>query len=192
MFKILIGVVIAAFVVIIGFLIIDPDLNQSATTPITEVSDTTSGSKYTIEGEVNKAGTYVLSDAVTMADLIEAAGGTNNNADDLCYFESAPLKSGSTYYIAGKYDATDICSKDEITKVNINEDDASTLMSVNGITTSIASSIVSYRTENGIFDTLEELMEVYGIGNATYHKIRNYVILHSWSFYSSSFRFGLV
>ena len=179
MFKILIGVVIAAFVVIIGFLIIDPDLNQSTTNPITEVSDTTNGSKYTIEGEVNKAGTYVLGDAVTMADLIEAAGGTNNNADDLCYFESAPLKSGSTYYISGKYDATDICSKDEISKVNINEDDASTLMSVNGITTSIASSIVSYRTENGIFDTIEELMEVYGIGNATYHKIRNYVILHS-------------
>lgn len=179
MFKILIGVVIAAFVVIIGFLIIDPDLNQSAAGSITEVSDTTSGSKYTIEGEVNKAGTYVLGDAVTMADLIEAAGGTNNNADDLCYFSTAPLKSGSTYYIAGKYDATDICSKDEISKVNINEDDASTLMSVNGITTSIASSIVSYRTENGIFDTIEELMEVYGIGNATYHKIRNYVILHS-------------
>ena len=179
MFKILIGVVIAAFVVIIGFLIIDPDLNQSAAGSITEVSDTASGSKYTIEGEVNKAGTYVLGDAVTMADLIEAAGGTNNNADDLCYFATAPLKSGSTYYIAGKYDATDICSKDEISKVNINEDDASTLMSVNGITTSIASSIVSYRTENGIFDTIEELMEVYGIGNATYHKIRNYVILHS-------------
>ena len=180
MFKILIGVVIAAFVVIIGFLIIDPDLSHTTTNSITEVSDTTaSGSKYTIEGEVNKAGTYVLGDAITMADLIEAAGGTNNNADDLCYFATAPLKSGSTYYIAGKYDATDICSKDELSKVNINEDDASTLMTVNGITTSIASSIVSYRTENGIFDTIEELMEVYGIGNATYHKIRNYVILHS-------------
>ena len=180
MFKILIGVVIAAFVVIIGFLIIDPDLNSVNTNnSITEVSDTTTGSKYTIEGEVNKAGTYVLSDAITMSDLIEAAGGTNNNADDLAYFATAPLKSGSTYYIAGKYDETDICSKNEITKVNINEDDATTLMTINGITTSIASSIVSYRTENGIFDTVEELMEVYGIGNATYHKIRNYVILHS-------------
>ena len=180
MFKILIGVVIAAFVVIIGFLIIDPDLNPSTTNnSITEVTDTTNGSKYTIEGEVNKAGTYVLGDSITMSDLIEAAGGTNNNADDLSYFGTAPLKSGSTYYIAGKYDETDICSKNEITKVNINEDDAATLMTVNGITTSIASSIVSYRTENGIFDTVEELMEVYGIGNATYHKVRNYVILHS-------------
>ena len=97
MFKVLIGVVIAAFVVIIGFLIIDPDLNGSTANSITEVSDPATGSKYTIEGEVNKAGTYVLSDAITMSDLIEAAGGTNSNADDLCYFDNAPLKSGSTY-----------------------------------------------------------------------------------------------
>ena len=178
MFKILIGVVVAAFVVIIGFLVIDPDLNKSNNTnSIVEVVN--DGYRYTIEGEVNKAGTYVLSDNITMADLISAAGGVKNTADELCYFDLAPLKSGTTYYIAGKYDETDICSKTEITKVNINEDDAATLMGVNGITTSIASSIVSYRTENGIFDTLEELMEVYGIGNATYHKIRNYVILHS-------------
>ena len=180
MVKVLIGVVVAAFIVVIGFLLIDPDLNQVTDNgAVTEVIDTQSGSKYTIEGEVNKAGTYVLSDGATMADLIAAAGGTNSNADDLAYFENAKLKSGSTYYIAGKYDATDICSKSEVTKVNINEDDATTLMSVNGITTSIASSIVSYRTENGIFNTIEQVMEVYGIGNATYHKIRNYVILHA-------------
>lgn len=179
MLKILIGVVLVAFIVIVGFLVIDPDLEQMNNNTITEISDPADGSRYTIEGEVNKAGTYVLKDSITMADLIEAAGGINNNADELSYFETATLKSGTTYYIAGKYDASDICSKDEISKVNINSDDATTLMNVNGITASIASSIVSYRSENGIFDTLEELMEVYGIGNATYHKIRNYVILHS-------------
>ena len=180
MIKILIGVVVAAFVVIIGFLIIDPDLNQVKNNNVSsEVIETSSGSKYTIEGEVNKAGTYVLKDSCTMNDLIEAAGGLKSNADELAFFGEATLKSGSSYYIASKYDDTDVCSKSEITKVNINEDDASTLMTVNGITTSIASSIVSYRSENGIFDTLEELMDVYGIGNATYHKIRGYVILHT-------------
>lgn len=179
MVKILIGVVVVAFIVIIGFLVIDPDLNQvNNNNAISEVIDT-SGSKYTIEGEVNKAGTYVLSDSVTMADLIAAAGGVTTNADDLAFFDSALLKAGTTYYIAGKYDELDICSKTEIAKVNINEDDASTLMSVSGITTSIASSIVSYRAENGIFNTIEQLMDVYGIGNATYRKIRNYVILHA-------------
>lgn len=181
MVKILIGVVIAAFIVIVGFLLIDPDLNtvNNNSAVVSEIVEDQKGSRYTIEGEVNKAGTYVLSDSITMADLIAAAGGVTSNADDLAFFDEAPLKSGSTYYIAGKYDETDICSKTEISKVNVNEDDASTLMSVNGITTSIASSIVSYRSENGIFDTIEELMDVYGIGNATYRKIRNYVILHA-------------
>ena len=179
MAKILIGVIVVAFIVIIGFLVIDPDLNQvNNNGAISEVIDT-SGSKYTIEGEVNKAGTYVLSDGVTMGDLIAAAGGVTSNADDLAFFDEATLKSGSTYYIAGKYDETDICSRTEISKVNINTDDASTLMSVNGITTSIANSIVSYRSENGIFNTIEQLMDVYGIGNATYRKIRSYVILHA-------------
>ena len=178
MVKILIGVVIATFIVIIGFLIIDPDLNQVNNNSITEVIDS-SGSKYTVEGEVNKAGTYVLGDSITMSDLIQAAGGLTSNADFLAFYDNAPLKAGSTYYISSKYDETDVCSRNEISKVNINEDDANTLMSVNGITTSIASSIVSYRSENGIFDTIEELMEVYGIGNATYRKIRNYVILHT-------------
>ena len=181
MAKVLIGVIIVAFIVIIGFMIIDPDLNtvnNNNVASITEVS-TQNGSKYTIEGEVYKAGTYVLSDGITMNDLLEAAGGTTPDADDLAYFSTAPLKAGSTYYIASKYDVNDICSKSEIGKVNINEDDAQTLMSVSGITTSIASSIVSYRSENGIFNTIEDLMNVYGIGNATYHKVRNYVILHS-------------
>ena len=180
MMKVLVGVVIVAFIVIVGFLVIDPDLeglNQGSVNNITEVS-TPQGSKYTIEGEVYKAGTYVLSDGITMNDLLEAAGGTTPDADDLAYFPSAPLKAGTTYYIASKFDENDICSKSEITKVNINEDDAATLMTVTGITTSIASSIVSYRTENGIFNTIEDLTNVYGIGNATYHKIRNYVILH--------------
>jgi len=177
MIKILIGVVIAAFVVAIGFLVINPDLNSVTNNSITEVLDT-DGSKYSIEGEVNKAGTYVLKEGITMADLIEAAGGLTSNADTLAFYESAPLVEGSSYYIASKFDDTDICSKNEIEKVNINEDDEATLMTINGVSTSIANSIVSYRTENGIFDTLEELMEVYGIGNATYRKIRNYVILH--------------
>ena len=142
MLKILIGVTIVAFILIIGFLVIAPDLNPATSVNsnnITEVSNQ-NGSKYTIEGEVYKAGT--------------------------------------TYYIASKFDETDICSKSEIGKVNINEDDAQTLMTVNGITTSIATSIVSYRSENGIYNTIEDLLNVYGIGNATYHKVRNYVVLH--------------
>ena len=182
MYKVIIGVLIATAVVIIGFLVIDQTFNnKSATTNTTsDVSGKTSGNSYTIEGEVNKAGTYTLSgDTVTMADLIQASGGITNNADSLAYFEDATLKGGSTYYIPSKYDNNDICNSSAITKVNINSDSAETLTSINGITSSIASSIVSYRTSNGAFKTIEQLMEVYGIGTATYRKVRNYVILHA-------------
>lgn len=177
MVKVFIGVIIAAIVVITVFMVIDPELNTAQVDTITEVSYDESY-KYTIEGEVVKSGTYTLSDAVSMSDLIEAAGGATKNADDRAYFENAVLQSGKTYYISSKYDVTDVCNNSEILKVNINEDNADTLMSISGITTSIASSIVSYRIENGKFNTLEDLMDVYGIGNATYRKIRNFVILH--------------
>ena len=179
MYKIIIGVVIAAAVVIIGFMLIDPALATNKVDQTQEAINSQTGESYTIEGEVNKPGTYLLSDTVTMADLIRAGGGVTSNADELAYFEEVTLKSGSSYYIASKYDNTDICNSSEIKKVNINADDADKLTAINGITASIASSIVSYRSSNGTFKTLEQLLEVYGIGNATYHKIRNFVILHA-------------
>lgn len=178
MYKVIIGVIIAAAVVIIGFMIIDPKVNTQKTAQTSE-QVSVSGEAYTIEGEVSKPGTYLLTENITMGDLIQAGGGLTSNADDLAFFEDATLKAGNTYYIASKFDNTDICNNKEIAKVNINTDDADTLMSINGITSSIASSIVSYRTSNGAFKTLEQLTEVYGIGNATYRKIRNFVILHA-------------
>lgn len=179
MYKVIIGVVIAAAVIIIGFMMIDPKLNNNQTSQTTETVSQ-SGNAFTIEGEVARPGTYTFSeDTITMQTLIEASGGPTSNADDLAYFEDATLKAGSTYYIASKFDNTDVCNNQEIAKVNINTDSADTLMNINGITSSIANSIVSYRVSNGVFKTVEQLMDVYGIGNATYRKVRNFVILHA-------------
>ena len=180
MAKIIIGVLIVTVVVIAGFMILDPKISPTNTPAITEVVDSNAlgGYSYTIEGEVNKPGTYSLGENITMADLISAAGGVTTNADDLAFFDDATLTKGTTYYIASKYNANDICNTDPIIKVNINVDAADTLTSINGITSSIASSIVSYRSGTGQFRTLEQIMEVYGVGNATYRKVRNFITLH--------------
>lgn len=174
MIKIIIGVVIAAFIVIGGFMLIDPKLSSSSDDTST-VEETNS---YTIEGEISKEGTYKISGTITMSDLIEAAGGITSNADELSYFDTSELTIGSSYYIGSKYDSSDVCNNTEISKVNINSDNAETLTGITGITSTIASSIVSYRAEIGTYETIEQLMNVYGIGNATYRKVRNYVILH--------------
>ncbi len=175
MIKILIGVVVVAVAVLITFMVLDPNIGVNSTGTVTEVAQTFTVS---VEGEVYKTGSYTMNEGALMKDLIEAAGGTTNNADDRAYYNEATLVSGMTYYIASKYDSSDLCSTSQVDKVNVNSDDANTLSQVNGITNTIANSIVTYRNENGLFSTLEQLLEVYGVGNATYRKIRNYVILH--------------
>lgn len=177
MVKIIIGVIIAAFVVIGGFMLLDPQINGNNTQITTDTNDA-SAHTFTIEGEVSKPGTYSLEENATMDQLIIAAGGLTSNGDVRTYFSETVLESGVTYYVGGVKDAADVCSSEPITKVNINSDTAETLMSVNGITSSVSSAIVSHRSEIGSYTYLEQLLDVYGIGNATYRKIRNYVILH--------------
>lgn len=125
-----------------------------------------------------------------MADLIEAAGGVTSNADERGYYTTYELTSGKTYYIPSEYNETDLCNSTAISKVNINSDTAEELAASSVISNAIATSIVSYREEHGNFQCIEDLLEVYGIGNATYRKVRNYVILHEWFFCFCSYRYG--
>ncbi|MCQ2802148.1 MAG: helix-hairpin-helix domain-containing protein [Bacilli bacterium] len=178
MIKLIIGVVIAAVAAITVFMVLDPNISitSNGTTDTAEVSSHTFST--TIEGAVYKPGSYTMKENSTMADLIESAGGISSNADSRAYYEDALITNGVTYYIASKFDASDICGSNEVTKVNINSDTAEVLASIDGISTTIANSIVNHRNSNGLFSTLEQLQDVYGVGNATYKKIRNYVILH--------------
>lgn len=59
-------------------------------------------------------------------------------------------------------------------KVNINAADAETLVrELKGIGPAKAQAIVDYRTEQGAFVAVDELLEVKGIGVATLEKIRH-------------------
>lgn len=174
MLKLIIGAVVAVFVVIGGFMIMDPNVNTASTHEVNEVNRF----KYTIEGEVSKPGTYSLQEEITLIDLINAAGGITYNADKRAYYENASISAGNAYYIPIKYDIGDICNNNEINKVNLNTASATELKTISGVTSSIADSIVEYRNSNGEYSLIEQLMNVYGIGSATYRKIRNYVFLH--------------
>ena len=179
MIKLIIGAVIVTVLTIGAFLFLDPSVGiaRIGQQDVTEVESHTFS--ITVEGEVYKPGTYSLEEGSTMLNLIDAAGGTTSAADDRAYYESAVLQSNMTYYIASMYDPADVCGSSELDKVNINNDNATTLANVNGISSSLANAIVTYRSENGLFSTLEDVMKVSGIGSATYKKIRNYIYLHA-------------
>jgi len=65
----------------------------------------------------------------------------------------------------------------EISKVSINQSDLATLMTLPGIGESKAQAIISYREQNGGFQSLEQLKNVSGIGEAVYAKLEPFIIL---------------
>ena len=182
MFKVLLGVIVVAVSTIVVFMVIDPNIsingNDAAALLSTSIEIQDGYFSVTIEGEVSKPGSYVLKDGSLMEDLIDAAGGLSLYGDDLAYFDDADIESGATYYIPSKYDTSNVCELKDISKVNINEASLEELLEISAFTNSVANSVISYRAEHGEYRTLESLLDVYGIGNATYRKLRNYVILH--------------
>ena len=61
------------------------------------------------------------------------------------------------------------------TKVNINKASKEELLSLNGIGESKALAIIEYRTINGRFNSVEEIKNVTGIGEALFEKIKDYI-----------------
>ena len=61
--------------------------------------------------------------------------------------------------------------------ININTADIEELKSLPGIGDAIAGRIIDYREENGGFDTIEEIMEVSGIGEKIFEAIKEQIIV---------------
>lgn len=59
--------------------------------------------------------------------------------------------------------------------VNINTADQAELESLPGVGAVRAAAILEYRRENGPFQSIEDLLEVDGIGEKTLDKLRNFV-----------------
>ena len=179
MVKVFAAVLITAVIMIVVFQFIDPNVStplggDAATTLVSGSSNSISVS---ITGEVTRSGTYILEPNTTLGDLITLASGVTSNADDAAYDTSYLLEDSMSFYIAPKYNNSDVCSMDPIVKVNINGDDEETLQTVSGIGSSVAKAIVSYRTSNGSFGRIEDVKKVSGIKNATFEKIKNYIRL---------------
>ena len=179
MYKIIIGGIIVTILAIVAFQAIDPKINGNTVDTTTSNKNTTTveSGTYGISGEVTRAGSYVLSGVVTMNDLIEAAGELKSTADERCFFLDSELTAKETYYIPKKYEVEDYCGNDPISKVNINSASESELLNITGVGSTIAKNIIEYRDSDGRFDTLEELKQVSGIGNSTFSKMKDMIIL---------------
>ncbi|MGH9459567.1 MAG: ComEA family DNA-binding protein [Thermoanaerobaculia bacterium] len=72
--------------------------------------------------------------------------------------------------------------------VNVNTAEAEQLALLPGIGIKTAERIVAWRSENGEFAKLTDLMQVKGIGDATFERIRPYVTLEGKTTLASEVR----
>lgn len=89
--------------------------------------------------------------------------------------------AGSNIIVSDKDDSTIIegntTNQENSNKVSLNKASKDELMTLSGVGESKALAIIEYRDNNGGFKVLEEVMNVSGIGESLYNKIKDYITL---------------
>lgn len=135
-----------------------------------------------VTGEVRNPGVYRLLEGDRIVDAIEAAGGPTRAAVLAALNLAAPLVDGTQVFVpdrraaagaaGGGIDA-DTTSSGRL--VDINTATVADLEALPGIGAVIAQRIVDHREANGPFASIEGLLDVSGIGDATFAEIRDLV-----------------
>lgn len=120
-----------------------------------------------IRGEVIHPGIYEIETDETLESLIEKAGGLSTKAD---------ISSLSLLRTIQHLDVIIIPEVAEIKKISINSASLEELMTLNGIGETKASRIIEYRKEHS-FQSIEEIMNVKGIGPKIFEKIKEQIAL---------------
>ncbi|MYL71988.1 ComEA family DNA-binding protein [Halobacillus litoralis] len=137
--------------------------------------------KVDVKGEVNTPGVYTMKEGTRVDDVIKEAGGMTENADmtsvnlaqriqdEMVIFVTSITTAQSTSNESGEGNTP---SGD---KLSINRASASEMETLNGIGPSKAASIIKYREENGPFASVEDLVNVPGIGEKTLEGLKEWI-----------------
>lgn len=139
-----------------------------------------------VSGCVKTPGLIELEEGMRVATAIDKAGGFTEEADVNATNLAKVAEDGEQISIPSKvaaaYESSEN-SADQSTasggsssnngKVNINTADATQLQTVSGIGPSKASKIIAYRESNGKFKSVDDLVNVSGIGEKTLASIKD-------------------
>ena len=123
-------------------------------------------------GAVKKPGVYTLPAGSRGADVLEAAGGFLEEAEQASVNLAEYLEDGMMIVVAGKNAAAEGVQPGN-GKINLNTADAAALTTLPGIGAGKAEEIIRYRERNGRFKRPEDLMKVPGIKEKAYERVKD-------------------
>jgi len=130
-------------------------------------ADTDSPVEVYLSGAVDKEGIYTVDPDATLDDILQRAG--------LLPPGETPLKLKVTVLGAVDNQSSPTSEEQQTGKVNINSATAAELDSLSGIGPTKAQAIVDYRNQNGPFRSIDDLLNVTGIGPKTLETIRDQI-----------------
>ena len=138
-----------------------------------------------VKGQVMTPGVYTLPFDSRVLDAIQQAGGLLPTAEEKALNLAAKLVDEMVIYVPaiGETDGpilptaspTSKESQSSSSLVNINTADETTLTTLSGIGPSKAKAILTYRDENGLFQSIDEIKDVTGIGDQTFENLKDFI-----------------
>lgn len=134
-----------------------------------------------IKGQVANPGVYELKAGARMKDAIDAAGGFLATADSRAINLALKAEDEMVIYVPEVGEEIELPAMQASggggssgeTLIDLNGATETELMTLTGIGPSKAAAILTYRTETGNFQKIEDLMNVTGIGEKTFEKLKD-------------------
>ncbi len=127
-------------------------------------------------GCVAKPGVFYLDKGARVYDAIQLAGGITDDGDMRAVNQAETVADGQQIYVPFIEEGQGVAAEDgSDTRVNINTADISQLTTLPGIGESRAKTIIAYREEHGAFKDVSDIMNVTGIKEASYNKIKDLI-----------------
>jgi len=160
--------------ILIGWILWPRMDSQEILEPATSV-ETVSSSVISIHvvGEVLSPGLYELELGSRVSDVIELAGGFSESASTQSVNLARVLVDGEQLVITSVQEFIEI----QDSKISINEGSIEQLDELPGVGPSIAGKIIDHREKIGRFRSVEQLVEVNGIGSKMLENIRDMIRL---------------
>lgn len=141
-----------------------------------------------VKGAVQHPGVYEMPSGSRLMDAVEKAGGFTKEADSNTVNLAQLLTDQMMIYVGKEGEEPPLINQSvgegdddeggENLSININTAEFNELMDLKGIGEAKAQNIITYREENGKFETVEEIKEVSGIGEGIFEGLKGNIIVH--------------